>query len=267
MIPRPAFAAFALTVGLGGSSLSTVTAQELDKPRESALVRIFAEQARAHLRARIDAVVPVLPVGRPEPILSPGAKARLARVDGGRVKPPTVEGLFERALGETYARLGPFGPGCCPCASTASCQDGLFCNGTESCVSGGCAAGTPVVCVDGDPCTNDLCTENTESCSFPPVPPPPAVARIDLSRVPSTTVANLAWSPVAGASTYNVYRGAFSNLGDLACLQGGVTGTSQNDDGAIPTRAFYYLVSSLACSESDLGSGNPGLRPPAPGCP
>jgi len=40
-----------------------------------------------------------------------------------------------------------------------------------------------------------------------------------------------------------------ANLANLACFQSGLTGTSQNDDGALPAQVFYYLVTSKACSE------------------
>ncbi len=57
------------------------------------------------------------------------------------------------------------------CTSDMDCLDGLGCNGSEFCdFSGGpgfCAAGTPVVCDDMNPCTIDSCVEFA-SCSFIP---------------------------------------------------------------------------------------------------
>ncbi len=48
-----------------------------------------------------------------------------------------------------------------------SCDDGLFCNGVESCSAvNNCQAGTPVVCNDGVGCTNDSCNEGSDSCDF-----------------------------------------------------------------------------------------------------
>jgi parallel beta-helix repeat protein len=45
-----------------------------------------------------------------------------------------------------------------------SCDDGLFCNGTDTCQSGACMAG-PLPCSDdGNPCTDD-CVETTDSCN------------------------------------------------------------------------------------------------------
>ncbi len=53
--------------------------------------------------------------------------------------------------------------------STASCDDGLFCNGIEVCdPSSGCASGTPVRCDDGIDCTLDGCDEFRDSCGHIP---------------------------------------------------------------------------------------------------
>jgi len=79
------------------------------------------------------------------------------------------------------------------CLSNADCDDGAFCNGTESCVSGACQAGVPPCganlcsessgacldcatnadCDDGNPCTDDICDpfvgcrsmNNTNACT------------------------------------------------------------------------------------------------------
>ena len=45
------------------------------------------------------------------------------------------------------------------CSSDADCDDGLFCNGAETCDTGTgeCLPGTPVDCDDGVGCTVDAC--------------------------------------------------------------------------------------------------------------
>lgn len=49
------------------------------------------------------------------------------------------------------------------------CDDGLFCNGVETCDGElGCMPGTPVVCDDGIACTVDACDEDQDACSFQP---------------------------------------------------------------------------------------------------
>jgi hypothetical protein len=52
-----------------------------------------------------------------------------------------------------------------PCADDAECDDGVFCNGAESCALGGCVAGTPVECDDGIACTEDACDEAARGCA------------------------------------------------------------------------------------------------------
>lgn len=54
---------------------------------------------------------------------------------------------------------------CCESA----CDDGLSCNGTETCAGGFCASGTPLDCNDFDPCTTDTCGETT-GCRNDPIP-------------------------------------------------------------------------------------------------
>ena len=52
------------------------------------------------------------------------------------------------------------------CTSNAQCDDGLFCNGAETCDLGTntCQPGTPPNCDDGVACTDDSCNEATDSC-------------------------------------------------------------------------------------------------------
>ena len=52
----------------------------------------------------------------------------------------------------------------------APCADGTICNGNEVCLSGVCQAGTPLVCVDGVECTQDLVCDPTLGCQFPSLP-------------------------------------------------------------------------------------------------
>ena len=51
------------------------------------------------------------------------------------------------------------------CTSSADCNDGLYCNGAETCVSGTCQAPASGPCDDGIECTSDTCNEATDSCS------------------------------------------------------------------------------------------------------
>jgi hypothetical protein len=52
-----------------------------------------------------------------------------------------------------------------------ACDDGLFCNGEETCnqETGACIPGDPVICTDGLFCNgNEECVEETDTCSNPP---------------------------------------------------------------------------------------------------
>jgi hypothetical protein len=54
------------------------------------------------------------------------------------------------------------------CTTDAECNDGLFCNGLESCVEGICQNGTPVDCNDNVNCTDDACNEASDVCDHIP---------------------------------------------------------------------------------------------------
>lgn len=253
-----------------GLSASAITAQVLDESRELRLSRLLFEQARARQLAHGGGPVPISLDAYGLSVKLVDAKTLLDRASGKAETQPAIseaDRLMERTIALAYQSLLANGISCCPCSSAATCSDGLFCNGGEGCIEAYCYSGS-APCVDNNPCTIDSCVENTDSCSFQQVPPPAEVAQLAVGRsAPASSVATLAWSTVAGASAYNVYRGASSNLFGLACFQSGVTATTQNDDGALPGGAFYFLVTSLACGESGLGSGRPNLRPPPPGCP
>ena len=266
---RAVVAACALAAGLCGLPSWAAAVEVRGTSRDNELRRFQFEQMLAFQRARGGKVVPNSPYD-PMPLLMPlDAKTQFERM-GGTLVPtaPTNDQLLEQAIARTFQQMLGGGT-CCPCLAAASCNNGLFCDGAEICdASGNCAPGSAVACNDNNPCTTDSCTENTDTCSFTPVPPPPVVAQLNVNRsAPGSPVATINWSAVSGANSYNVYRGTLANLANLACFQSGLTGTSQNDDGALPTAAFYLLVTSKACSESGLGSGNPSPRPAPPGCP
>ncbi len=52
-----------------------------------------------------------------------------------------------------------------PCTSSANCDDGIFCNGTETCVATVCQPGTPPSCPDMVACTVDACDPRRDACS------------------------------------------------------------------------------------------------------
>src|SRR5262245_54009550 len=54
-----------------------------------------------------------------------------------------------------------------PCQSDADCDDGVFCNGAEVCLTGVCHLGSSP-CDDKVPCTLDTCDEATDACGHVP---------------------------------------------------------------------------------------------------
>ena len=55
-----------------------------------------------------------------------------------------------------------------PCMTADDCDDGLVCNGSETCVEGDCAGGVSVECNDGIECTVDVCLEPMGDCMSTP---------------------------------------------------------------------------------------------------
>ena len=55
--------------------------------------------------------------------------------------------------------------GCTHAANSLACDDGVNCTSGETCSAGICQGGIPVVCNDGDACTDDQCNEADGSCS------------------------------------------------------------------------------------------------------
>jgi len=49
-------------------------------------------------------------------------------------------------------------PNCQPCVTAADCDNNNACDGVEKCQNGMCAPGTPPICTDTNPCTDDGCT-------------------------------------------------------------------------------------------------------------
>ncbi len=241
---------------------------------ELQLARTMFEFSRAHQLAHGPSASPVPPsldAYGPRVVVEDGPTL-LARITGHRPEtnqdsgPPAAEQLLLRGIVAGYARLTR-GIACCPCATSVTCSDHVFCNGVETCRDNYCASG-PAPCVDGDACTTDECLESFSSCIFNPIPPPAEVGHLDLTLVvPGSWTVELQWTGVSGAANYNVYRGTKRDLGDLSCFIPHTVDTHAQDGGARPSSAYFFLVTAFACGESTLGSGNPGSRPPPPGCP
>jgi hypothetical protein len=70
-----------------------------------------------------------------------------------------------------------------PCARPEDCDDGLVCNGRETCVGGRCVPGMPIACADDLECTIDMCLEEERGCvSVPDSSRCPPGTRCDPTR-------------------------------------------------------------------------------------
>ncbi|MBN2361037.1 MAG: S8 family serine peptidase [Deltaproteobacteria bacterium] len=79
------------------------------------------------------------------------------------------DGFSETLAFSNATLLG--GDGSCgepTCAADVDCDDGLFCNGAETCdPARGCVAGVAPCADDGDACTDTVCDEDLDQCLYP----------------------------------------------------------------------------------------------------
>jgi hypothetical protein len=55
------------------------------------------------------------------------------------------------------------------CTSNAGCDDGIYCNGAETCQAGTCVKGVAITCNDSNACTSDTCSETAKACAYSPL--------------------------------------------------------------------------------------------------
>lgn len=80
-------------------------------------------------------------------------------VDAEIQNPVGSTGINEAVHLEVFIDIGfPGG-----CQVDADCDNGLFCDGAETCLSGACIDGTPAFVDDSVACTDDSCDEGTDS--------------------------------------------------------------------------------------------------------
>ena len=96
--------------------------------------------------------------------------AYLCKNSWGESSGPNNDGTFWMAynghvndlkFGMANFSLTPVG-----CSSDDECDDGLYCNGQETCIDGSCQVGTPVTCTDDGVFCNgsEVCNEATQQC-------------------------------------------------------------------------------------------------------
>ncbi|MGE3675040.1 MAG: hypothetical protein AB7K71_35555, partial [Polyangiaceae bacterium] len=77
-------------------------------------------------------------------------------------------------IGCTTDRCDEGTDSCKAVANDTFCDDGVYCNGAETCATNGagdvngCLVASPVVCNDNVGCTDDVCDENLAACKFTP---------------------------------------------------------------------------------------------------
>ena len=93
-----------------------------------------------------------------------------------------------------------------PCVEDGDCDDGLFCNGAESCTDECCQTGQPPDCDDEIGCTDDSCDEVNNVCVHTPID----------DRCPSDLYCDgvIVCDPVQGCITESARCGA-----DQCCLE------------------------------------------------
>ncbi|HEY3295086.1 MAG TPA: hypothetical protein VGL38_06590 [bacterium] len=104
------------------------------------------------------------------------------------------------------------------------------------------------------------------SCSSAPCGPPPAVADLVISAQPDIGVIQLDWSPVPGASAYNVYAGGADCSPGVPChLIGTTQGNSFADDASLggPETVRMYEVTAVNSGQPPAMS-LPGKALPVP---
>jgi hypothetical protein len=155
-----------------------------------------------------------------------------------------------------------------PCAGGPS-----VCNDANPCTDDSCSPGTGCVfanntnaCNDGNGCTiNDVCSGG--ACNGTPITPPAEAQNVSAAADKTT----LSWSPVAGATRYDVVRGIASALpvgpggGDEVCFDDLAAPTVSDPTPAAPGVTFWYL----SRGENSCGNGtygNQGVHG-APGAP
>ena len=136
------------------------------------------------------------------------------------------------------------------CTSDPQCDDGLFCNGAETCNLGTstCQAGTPP-CNDGVDCTTDSCIEATDSCDHAPVN-----AACDDSNVCTDDTCHLTLDCQHANNSASCSDGNACTTGDSCsggtCTAGGATSC---DDGIACT--LDACNTSTGCTHADGCTG------------
>ena len=160
----------------------------------------------------------------------------------------------------TVDRCEPTTGVCASTADTARCDDGIFCNGAETCdPTRGCRGGAAPVCDDRVGCTTDRCDDTLRRCVSTPNPsacaaPGPCVtATCD----PAMGCRN---TPIAGYCDSYCSSGATCNANSGRCTGGG---TARDCSDADPCTADVCDPAASVCRSTPIdadGDGSPAAR-------
>ncbi len=147
------------------------------------------------------------------------------------------------------------------CENDDDCNDGVFCNGTETCIRGDCFDGADADCDDGNPCTVDSCDPGFDGCRYEVADGcdaglPPADAGIPCDDFdPSTHYGGtFRFLPIQASdclsATYRIDELTFSVSGETLRVQAGAFTLTQTP---VPTGPdFLVTYTQSGCSVYSL---------------
>lgn len=155
------------------------------------------------------------------------------------------------------------------CTTSADCNDGLACTGTETCVAGRCVGGTAVACSDSVACTTDACTEPSGSCTHTPMDALCAAGEacdVSLGCQPTSSCSESPCRLVAPQCGCAAGEGCYLSGGTRVCVTAGTTAvgarcdTAQCVPGAICVNIAATGTATAICHRNcTTDSGCPGL--------
>lgn len=182
-------------------------------------------------------------------------------VVGGVCDHDPLHALCDMAAGEACVP----GRGCVPgtpdyCTTDVGCDDGLRCNGVETCIieRGVCLSGTAIDCDDGNDCTADSCSETGGMCQYvslcdagPPGDAGPTCGPFDASMHYSgawRVAPNVACDP-GGGGGYSIGNATFSVSGGTLTVNMGSFTLTQSP---APTGPDFDVSGSNGCASVRL---------------
>lgn len=151
-----------------------------------------------------------------------------------------------------------------PDPKATTCTDNSACTNGDQCQNGACV-GTPIVCNDSNPCTDNMCNPAT-GCVYTPFNAPVEVAGVRVEQgMGPTSIRFVSQDAQAGASTsYDVVTGSLSDLvtdagyDDSTCL-GNFPDTPAADGSGNPGPGqgkYYLLRAKNTCGTGTYGNAS-----------